>query len=351
MVWRGATSRLSLLVLVTIVASTAFLPLSHPVRANESRGPIVIESDASFTPANGVVSGSGTPADPYVIAGWEIAGPTDPAISIHATRAWFVIRNVTTVRGDYYEGYRGGGIRLQDVQNARIEDVVLQGTSVGLAIEGCAHIRLSRIAFHDSPQGITALDSTDLSVTATESPPGWPYGVDTAVRLWNVSNARIWDNVITASNREGIGVYLSNNVTVENNTVSHAQTGVYVRSQNGGLRVRNNNLTQNGDGDLVLEDSVNISIQGNQLASYRGAEAGLVVRGDLQANYDSHNISTDNTVAGMPLVVVERVPRVYLNATVAGQIYVAGCPEVHVRNVTMSVLGAGLTLAFVERGT
>jgi parallel beta-helix repeat protein len=315
------------------------------------RGPILIESDANFTSANGVVSGRGTVVDPYVISDWEITGPVDPAISIHATRSWFVIRNITTIRGGYYEGYRGGGIRLQDVRNGRIEDVVLQGTNVGLTVESSAQIRLAGIAFHDSSQGITARDSTDLSVTAIQSPSGWPYGVDTAVRLWNVSNARIWDNVITASNREGIGVYLSKNVTVENNTVSHAQYGIYLRSQNGGVRVRNNNLTQNGDGDLVLEDSTNISIQGNRLASYQATEPGFVVRGALRANYDSHSISSDNTVIGKPLVVVKRVSHAYLNATAAGQIYVAGCTDVRVQNLSMATLGTGITLAFVDRAS
>src|SRR2546426_12687553 len=187
--WRGATSRLSLIGLAIVLAAAAFLPVSSPVRANASRWPIVIDSDAAFTSANGIVSGAGTEADPYVIGGWDIAGPTDPAISIQATRAWFVIRNVTTIRGDYYEGYRGGGIRLQDVQHGRIEDVVLQGTSIGLTVEGCAHIGLYRIAFHDSPQGITVRDSTDVIVTAIQSTPGWPYSVDAAVSLWNVSNA------------------------------------------------------------------------------------------------------------------------------------------------------------------
>ncbi len=158
--WRGATSRFSLIGLVIVLAAAAFLPVSTPVRANASRGPIVIDSDAAL-------SGTGTEADPYVIGGWDIAGPTDPAISIQATRAWFVIRNVTTIRGDYYEGYRGGGIRLLDVQNARIENVILQGTNVGVLVQGCVHVRLSDIEFDDSPQGISAIDSTDVSVSGT----------------------------------------------------------------------------------------------------------------------------------------------------------------------------------------
>jgi parallel beta-helix repeat protein len=348
--WGAARTRLFLVVLLLAVSLVAPIT-SAPARASTGRGPITIESDANFTAANGVVSGRGTSTDPYVISDWEITGPVDPAISIHATRSWFVIRNVTTIRGGYYEGYRGGGIRLDDVQNGRVEDVVLQGTTVGLTVQGCAHLHLSRIAFHDSPQGLTARDSTDLSVTAIQSRSGWPGGVDTAVRLWNVSSAIVKDNVITASNREGIGVYLSRNVTVKNNTVSHAQYGIYVRSQNGGVTVRNNNLTQNGDGDLVLEDSSNISIQGNRLASYGAAEPGFVVRGALRSYYDSHNISADNTVAGLPLVVVERLSRVYLNATVAGQVYVAGCTDVHLQNLSMAVLGTGITLAFVDRGT
>ena len=165
--WGVARSRLLLVILLLIVSMVA--PMSVPrAGASTGRGPILIVSDANFTAANGVVSGRGTSVDPFVISDWEITGPVDPAITIQATRSWFVIRNVTTVRGGYYEGYRGGGIHLQDVEHGWIEDVILQGTSVGLVVEGSAHIRLSRITFHDSPQGITARDSTDLSVAATE---------------------------------------------------------------------------------------------------------------------------------------------------------------------------------------
>ena len=348
--WRGATSRFSLIGLVIVLAAAAFLPVSTPVRANASRGPIVIDSDAAFTSANGVVSGTGTEADPYVIGGWDIAGPTDPAISIQATRAWFVIRNVTTIRGDYYEGYRGGGIRLLDVQNARIESVILQGTNVGVLVQGSVHVRLADIEFDDSPQGITAIDSTDVSVSGTRTPGGWPYNIDSAVAFRNITGGLIADNTITTSNRMGIAVSASVGVTVRDNTISGSGSGIFVAAQNGGLVIENNTLFQNGDGDVVLEGSTNITIRGNRLSAFQGADSGFVVRGDFRADYDSHNISADNLVAGRPLLAVEQCSGLTLNNTSAGQIYIAGCTDVRITNLTMAVIGAGVTLAFVDGG-
>src|SRR6266705_5279960 len=350
MVWRGATFRLSLFGLALVLAAAAFLPPSIPVRANVSRGPIVIESDADFTAANGVVSGIGVEADPYVIEGWEIVGPTDPAISVHATRAWFVIRNVTTVRGDYYEGYRGGGIRLRDVHDARIENVILQGTSVGVWVEGSAHVRLSDIEFDDSPQGISAIDSIDVSVSGTRTPGGWPYNIDSAVAFRNITGGVIANNTITTSNRMGIAVSASVWVAVRDNTISGSGSGIFVAAQSGGLVIENNTLFQNGDGDVVLEGSTNITIRGNRLSAFQGADSGFVVRGDFRADYDSHNISADNLVAGRLLLAVEQCSGLTLNNTSAGQIYIAGCTDVRITNFTMAVIGAGVTLAFVDGG-
>ncbi len=312
------------------------------------RGPIVIESDSEFTARNGVVGGSGTPADPYIIQGWDIdATYAQPAISIHATRAWFVVRDVTMSHVD--DGYRAGGIVLDDVENGRLENISLGSTSLDLSVRNSAHVHLAGVEL-GSNAALGVVDSTDISIIGTRALPTYPSGVNVAVGLVNVTGALVANSVV-ASGLGGIEVFSSYGVTIENNTISRAGTGVLAYSQNGGMTIRNNTLFDNGDGDIRLVDSTSVTIRGNRLSSNRSTEAGLVVQGYSQAHYDSHDISADNLVAGLPLVVAERCSGLALNGTQAGQIYIAGCKDVEIANITMAVAGTQLALMFVDRAT
>ncbi len=59
----------------------------------EPHDPIIIQSDADWTPANGVRSGTGTETDPYMIERWDIIAGDSNCISISDTRAYAVIRD------------------------------------------------------------------------------------------------------------------------------------------------------------------------------------------------------------------------------------------------------------------
>lgn len=70
--------------------------------------PIFIMGNKDFTAENGVIAGSGTRDDPYIIANWVImANGTAPygmgtvGIFIANTTKCFVIRNVTIFGGDW----------------------------------------------------------------------------------------------------------------------------------------------------------------------------------------------------------------------------------------------------------
>ena len=71
----------------------------------QARGPIYIGSNAAFTAANGVRSGTGTAADPYVISDWYIDGNlytgTQALIHVESTDAYLVIENnkITNLSG------------------------------------------------------------------------------------------------------------------------------------------------------------------------------------------------------------------------------------------------------------
>src|SRR2546425_197987 len=64
----------------------------------QAHGPIYIGSDAQFTAANGVRSGTGTTTDPYVISNWFIDGNlyagTQAMLWIEGTSSYVVIENV-----------------------------------------------------------------------------------------------------------------------------------------------------------------------------------------------------------------------------------------------------------------
>jgi hypothetical protein len=60
-----------------------------PAGASPEDGTILIEDNSAFTEANGIRSGHGTKAHPYVIEGWDLN-----SLEIHDTNRYVVIRNV-----------------------------------------------------------------------------------------------------------------------------------------------------------------------------------------------------------------------------------------------------------------
>jgi len=93
------------------------------------RGPITIISDANFTRENGVVAGSGTADDPYIIEGWEIdASGYDYGILIENTTAYFIIRNCKIY------GSNLAGIVLANVTNGKIISNNIANNGVGIIL-------------------------------------------------------------------------------------------------------------------------------------------------------------------------------------------------------------------------
>ena len=78
------------LLLASVPAVALPTPPAGPFLA---RGPILIDGDANFTAANGVVGGTGAAGDPYVIAGWAIGSASGTAIKIQNVTRAFVVRD------------------------------------------------------------------------------------------------------------------------------------------------------------------------------------------------------------------------------------------------------------------
>lgn len=108
---------------------------------DNKRGPISILGNADFISENGVVGGTGTTDDPYVIAGWEIVVPAGEyyGVRIENVTAQFVLRGLIIQNVTEMDG---AGIRI--------------GFAAGGAIEGCS--------VSDSMHGIDIVSSTDIAI-------------------------------------------------------------------------------------------------------------------------------------------------------------------------------------------
>jgi len=108
---------------------------------DSQRGPISILGDAEFTTENGVIGGTGTEEDPYIIAAWEIVVPAGEyyGVRIENVTAQFVLRGLF-IQNAAEMG--GAGIRI--------------GFASGGVIEGCS--------VSNSLHGIDIVSSSDISM-------------------------------------------------------------------------------------------------------------------------------------------------------------------------------------------
>jgi nitrous oxidase accessory protein NosD len=128
--------------------------------ARVEHDPIVIRSDADFTPENGVIRGSGTVDDPYVIAGWKIdeVGASF-GILIQDVSASFLIQDVEIC------GAKTAGIKLVKVKGGTISDVVVEGSAVGIEIFLSQGIRIKGATIRQCEDALHAYFSSEITLT------------------------------------------------------------------------------------------------------------------------------------------------------------------------------------------
>ncbi len=147
--------------------------------------PIVITTDADFTPGNGVVGGSGSQDDPFVIAGWEIDAGDAAGITIRNTTAHFVIRDCRVVGKP-----RGTGISLVEVRGGHIERCELSGLGVGVFVYRCEGIRVGSSSFIRCRRGVEGTESPQLVVEGNS----FLQAKKEAIFLWHCHDGLIRGN-------------------------------------------------------------------------------------------------------------------------------------------------------------
>jgi len=131
----------------------------------QSHEPIYISGNEGFTPENGVVSGSGTEEDPYIIEGWEIDVTGSPSgisygIYIEKTDAYFIIRN------SRIHGALAQAINLHQVKNGAIMGCELMDNTVGIWLTDSTANKLVRNKLQKNFAGIYLFFSTKNEISA-----------------------------------------------------------------------------------------------------------------------------------------------------------------------------------------
>jgi len=114
-----------------------------------TREPIYIYGDDEFTYSNGVMSGSGAAADPYIIEGWNISpANADYGVYVDHTTSHFVIRDCVI------GGARIAGVYFNSVENGRIERVQIFGSDTAIYLLNARDNRIAESVISECRYGV-----------------------------------------------------------------------------------------------------------------------------------------------------------------------------------------------------
>ncbi|MEW6069055.1 MAG: right-handed parallel beta-helix repeat-containing protein [Candidatus Thermoplasmatota archaeon] len=151
-----------------------------PTNGLTPREPIYIEGNENFTSANGVISGSGTNNDPYIIEGWNISAFSVSAqwwfdcIRIKNTSRYFVIRNCVV----YGSGMSEDGIYFYNVTHGTINNVTSHYNDDGIKLLFSSNNKIINCTLYKNyDDGIHLWRSSDTIITNCTIRDSWWYGI------------------------------------------------------------------------------------------------------------------------------------------------------------------------------
>ncbi|MFX0187678.1 MAG: NosD domain-containing protein [Candidatus Hodarchaeota archaeon] len=219
--------------------------------------PILISSNDDFTPENGVIGGSGSQQDPYIIQGWIFKGDglTDQ-ISIQDTDKYFIIQFCIII-------------------NSGTSNIIMDNVSNGILINNF---------ISNSNRGIVISNSNTIIILANIIKNN-EYGIYLNNSHYNL----IWGNTAT-NNDYGIYLWLSDDNTILGNTINdNTEYGIFLEDN-----CRNNtikgNTANNNDYGIYLANNDNNIITGNKAYHNRNG----IYLSNSHYNFISENTASDN---------------------------------------------------------
>jgi len=223
--------------------------------------PILIEGNTGFTNESGVVWGSGTSSDPYVIEGWEIGWFPSIGIGIRNASAHFVIQDCYVHHGASGVG-NYSAIFLYSCSNGTIRDCRCSNDHLGIVFGFSNNCSLASNNCSNNHNGILLADSRDNILANNTCSSNTEYGI----WLYPSDANSLIDNTCS-NNTHGIYLKSSNRNSLTNNTCfSNSRQGIDLEYSDGNSLVDNTCYSNLCDGIQLLYSFSNILV-GNTCSS------------------------------------------------------------------------------------
>lgn len=259
-------SMIALMLLASAISLNTLIPSDDDqervhTESYSSHAPIFIEGDSGFTNASGVVWGSGTVSDPYVIKGWEIdAGSTSDGIYVGNTSLNFSIRDCKL-----YNAPSSGhaGIKLYNALHSILVGDNSSNNSLGILVSNSSDVMIADcLVSYNSEDGIYCDGVTGITITNVSARNNSFNGE----YLLSCDGALIEGGYACLNGRGG--VYLSsclNSTTANLNASRNMLYGVHARLCDN-QSVVNVNASFNDYGGVYFESSTNASVSGSTVS-------------------------------------------------------------------------------------
>jgi PKD repeat protein len=292
---------------------------------------ISISDNSDFTKANGVVSGSGTSEDPFIIEGWRIDCNGTTGIKVSDTSSYFVIRDVEM----YSSGStNAAGLQLNGISRGSIENITMKGLRVGIQMSECQFSSIDGVNLRDCRQGVLLTKCKKISMTNLTLRNCYD-----GVYLRGSQDCLVKDGTFEGPGAFGIWVtqltdtYPSSDIVLENLDVKGMLNGIRLIDAQDST-VIGCDISESVWFDIQIIRSKRALLQNNSMIS-----AGLDVLGE----FASLDIDTSNTVDGAPL----RYIKGRTNGTIdsdTGQVILYDCVNMTVANLSFDGVTQPVTI-------
>ncbi len=256
----------------------------------------------------------------------------DAGIALHHVR-YCNLTDLRVVSNDWY------GVLLYHSDNVRVVDSTMSFNKYGALLWSSNRTTVAgNSIFGNDWQGLYVYES--FGVTVSDNTVS--HNALSGITLYSSHDGVLKGNN-ALSNRNGISISLSNNSSVRDNTLSRNEEGISLHSSNR-ILLEGNTLQQNLVG-IHLESSVSIEVANNTMS-----EDGLYIEGESIEHWNTHAVEASNTVNGNPLLYWKNRTGGIVDSPV-GQVILANCTGVVVRNQSISNAYVGMELGFSSGNT
>jgi parallel beta-helix repeat protein len=235
-------------VIVSIIAVAIPLLSPSPVHAALTpHDPIYLNGNDNFTSANGVVGGSGTADDPYIIDGWNINASSADGIKISNTNAHFIIRNCYV--------YGGHGILFDNTINGIVDNNTVENSFVGIWLDGSRNnivsnniVKSRKVIWFNQDNELVLGNSNGIYLYESDNnliENNIVEGNSKGITLDDYSDYNIILNDIVDSNDYGFYLDSSDNNLINNSTAKNNSWGIYLYQYSDNNFICHNNFINN----------------------------------------------------------------------------------------------------------